>query len=261
MKHRSTSKHRRQRRSTKQHHTRYTSQHGSTTPRHRPHTSQHRYVAGKITHPLSDPDPTTDQAQDTEQHPFANTFQHFTATTTITTMTTSTTTTITTTASRPRDRRWCIHSTLANISSIWVREPDPNFITPAQHLHGHEHDDVELPSLSMGVQTRGCWVDSLTFGSYYTYYTAGIPFCHILWCYISILCFHNVDGLFVSQVWLRARKNLVVSLNPVCRQQPCHYTIQFDFPWIFILTKISLLVDFMFDSSLIWSQAISQFGV
>ena len=27
---------------------------------------------------------------------------------------------------RPRDRRWCIHSTLAHISSIWIRLKDPN---------------------------------------------------------------------------------------------------------------------------------------
>ena len=40
---------------------------------------------------------------------------------------------------------------------------------------------------------------------------------------------------FVSQVWLRARKNLVVSLNPVYRQQPCHYTIWFPVDFTFIV--------------------------
>ena len=79
--------------------------HHSTDPPHHVTGVTHRstvHVAGKITHPLSDLDPTTDQAQDTEQHLFANTFQHFTATTTTTTMTTSTTTITTTASQAPR---------------------------------------------------------------------------------------------------------------------------------------------------------------
>ena len=164
MKHRSTSKHRRQRRSTKQHHTRYTSQHRShrsTTPSYRRHTSQHRScrrqhhsptVRSRSNHRPGTRHRTTSLRQHTPP-------RHRTS--------------LPQPPSRPRplpppplppqhhgprDQRWCIHSTLTltNITKIWVREPGPNFITPTQHLHGHEPDDVELPSLSMDVQIRGC---------------------------------------------------------------------------------------------------------
>ena len=57
---------------------------------------------------------------------------------------------------RPRDRRWCIHSTLANITSMWILEPDPNFSIPTQHLHERECDDVDPLLLSTDVQMRGC---------------------------------------------------------------------------------------------------------
>ena len=159
MKHRSTSKHRRQRRSTKRHHTRYTSQHRSITPRHRRHASQHRScrrqhqsptVRSRSNHRPGTRHRTTSLRQRTPPRHHSSLPQppsrprplpppplppqHH----------------------RPRDRCWCIHSTLANITSFWVREPDPNFITQAQHLHGHEHDDVELPSLSVDEQIRGC---------------------------------------------------------------------------------------------------------
>ena len=57
---------------------------------------------------------------------------------------------------RPRDRRWCIHSTLAHISSIWILEPDPNFSTPAQHTLEHEDGFGEPQLLPTDVQMRGC---------------------------------------------------------------------------------------------------------
>ena len=57
---------------------------------------------------------------------------------------------------RPRDRRWCIHSTLAHISSIWILEPDPNFSTPAQHTLAHEDGFGEPQLLPTDVQMRGC---------------------------------------------------------------------------------------------------------
>ena len=156
-KHRSTSRHRRRRRSTKQHHTCHTSRHRSTTPRHRRHTSQHRSRRRRQHHsPIlrsrSNFRPrtrhrTTSRSQHTpprhcnsppQQPPRPRTLpplppQHH----------------------RSRDRHWCIHSTLASITSIWILEPDPDLITLTQHLHGHEHDDVELPPLSMHVQMRG----------------------------------------------------------------------------------------------------------
>ena len=55
--------------------------HHSTDPSHHVTGVTHRstvHVAGNINHPLSDPDPTTDQAQDTEQHLFANALHHVT---------------------------------------------------------------------------------------------------------------------------------------------------------------------------------------
>ena len=72
------------------------------------------------------------------------------------------------------------HSTLANITSIWILEPDPNFSTPAQHLHGHECDDVELPLLPTDVQKRGCWGDSFTSGSYFNYNAIFIIYFEII---------------------------------------------------------------------------------
>ena len=57
---------------------------------------------------------------------------------------------------RPRDRRWCIHSTLAHISSIWILKPDPNFSTPVQHMLEHEDEFGEPQLLPTDVQMRGC---------------------------------------------------------------------------------------------------------
>lgn len=56
---------------------------------------------------------------------------------------------------RPRDRRWCIHSTLANISSIWILEPDPNYITPTPPTQEFEQHELESTLLDTDVQMRG----------------------------------------------------------------------------------------------------------
>ena len=65
-------------------------------------------------------------------------------------------------AHRPRDRRCCIHSTLAHISSIWILEPDPNFSTPVQHMLAHEDEFGEPQLLPTDVQMRDCWYASFT---------------------------------------------------------------------------------------------------
>ena len=55
---------------------------------------------------------------------------------------------------RPRDRRWCIHSTLANISSIWILEPDPNYVAPTPSTQLLEQHELESTLLDTDVQMR-----------------------------------------------------------------------------------------------------------
>ena len=230
--------------------------HHSTDPPHHVTGVTHRstvHVAGKkITHPLSDLDPTTDQAQDTEQHLFANTFQHFTATTTTTTMTTSTTTITTTASQAPRSAVVHPLNTSKTSPAFGFREPDPNF-----------HHTNTAPTWTwawMTLSYRHCrWMckqeaaewtvspsDHTTLQVYHSiiYYYVIYRSCAFTTLMASSMC-------LISDSYRRfdfeLEKTLVVSLNPVYRQQPCHYTIWFPVDFYFHCWLILCLILHWFD--------------